>query len=110
MALQKDKTLSNGAEGNYWKIVSETYDKITLQCTWVISLFKDQSICTSGNPSLGLEKTFTYIATDEQLCGDRTALGYTQIKLQVAVLVYDLPGNIGPSTPFDPDLIDAIDV
>lgn len=110
MALQKDKTLSNGSSGNYWKITSEIYDKMTLQCTWVIALFKDKDICTSGNPSLGLEKTFTYTATNEELCGDRTSLGYTQIKLQAATLVYDLPGFAGLTSPFDPDLIDTIDV
>lgn len=110
MALQKDKTLSNGSEGNYWKIISEVYDKVSLQCTWVIALFKDKDICDAGNPSLGLEKTYTYIATDEELAGDRTALGYTQIKLQAAVLIYELPGNMGSSIVYDSDLIDTIDV
>lgn len=110
MALQKEKTLLNGSTGNYWKITSEIYDKVTLECTWIIALFKDQSICDAGNPSLGLEKTYTYIATNEELAGDRTALGYTQIKLQAAILVYELPGDMGPSTPYDSDLIDTTDV
>lgn len=109
MALLKDKTLLNGSTGNYWKITSETYDKISLQCTWIIALFKDQDICTAGNPSLGLEKTYIYMASDVELAGDRTLLGYIQIKLQAAQLVYDLPGNRGPSEPFDSDLFDAVD-
>lgn len=108
MAIQKSKTLSNGAAGNYWKIEREVYDKVTLLCTWFISLYCDATHAADLTPSLGLTKVYTYTANLTELAGDRTALGYTQIKAQAAASVPNLVG--GGTHTFDPDLVGGIDV
>lgn len=109
MALEKQKILLNGSEGNYWKVISESYNKSTLTCTWIIALFKDKATCDSGNPGLGLQKTFTYHATRSELSGDRSALAYNQIKLQSSKLVKPAFGS-GALFVSDPDLNNALDV
>lgn len=111
MAIQKSKTLANGTTGDYWKVTSEAYDKVTHLCTWVISLYLDHAHGTSHAPTLGLDKIYTYVATPEELMGNRTTLAYTQIKAKAASLV--IPPFSPPDTdavPFDSDLIDGIDV
>lgn len=111
MAIQKAKTLLNGASGNYWKIVSEVYDKVTLKCSWTITLFTDKTHSDEGNPSLGLNKLYTYIATKEELQGNRTLLGYTQIKAKAASMVRPIFGQpTDPLVQYDSDLADGIDV
>ena len=39
MALQKTKQLPSGAEGNYWKVVQVSADKLKLELTVRVSLF-----------------------------------------------------------------------
>lgn len=111
MALQKDKTLPNGSSGNYWKITSESYDKVSRQCEWRISLFLNKDTSDSKKPSLGLVKSFSYLASKEELAGDRTALGYTQIKSQASRMINPPFGRLGDSqVQLDPDLCDTSDV
>ncbi len=109
MAIQKSKTLASGATGDYWKITDESYDKLTGKCTWYITLFTDKSFADADAPSLCLHKPpFTYMASKMELQGNRTALGYTQIKLQAAAVVPNIGGS--GTHVFDPDLVGGIDV
>lgn len=111
MAIQKTKTLSNGATGNYWKIISEVYDKVTLQSTYIIALFTDKAHSDAGNPSLGLNKTYIFTFTRLELQGNRTLLGYTSIKAKAASMVLPISGKPGDTLiQFDPDLVGGIDV
>lgn len=111
MAIQKAKTLPNGSAGNYWKITNEAYDKKTMLCTWIISLFSDKAHGDANAPSLGMHKTYNHTTTDAELAGDRTALAYAVIKAKAAsmVSVPFAPANT-PKVMFDPDLANGVDV
>lgn len=97
MAIQKAKTLSNGASGNYWKVTSESYDKMTFKCTWTISLFTDKAHSDAELPSLGFSKIYTYISNKTELMGNRTALAYTQIQAQASAMVVPFGGKASDS-------------
>jgi hypothetical protein len=97
MAIQKSKTLPNGATGNYWKITRESFNKVDLSCAYEISLFTSKNISDNAGISLGYSKLFKATATKEQLDGDRTELGYNIIK-EKAIETNDV------------DLVDGIDV
>lgn len=108
MAIQKSKTLANGASGNYWKITSESYDKPSFKCSWIITLFCDKAHADAGAPSLGFSKTYTHTATKEELSGDRTALGYKKIKEKASSFIKGLRKD-APQMQFDADLADGTD-
>ena len=78
MALQKSKTLPNGATGNYWKIIYIGVDKRSLRVNYQIDLYMD--IAHSGIASLNYTKNYSFMMTNQQMAGDLTSLGYTKIK------------------------------
>lgn len=113
MAIQKNKVLTNGSSGNYWKIISESLDRISLICTYKIALFKDQEHSNNNAPHLGLEKKFSFQLTPEECLGNRTALGYNKIKDKAESLVVLPVLNLNDSPTqriFDEDLSNGEDV
>lgn len=106
MALQKSKTLPNGAVGDYWKITEVSCRKLSMLMSAKITLFKDESFRMKQD--LGLSKTFLFKCTREQLAGDLTALAYALIKAKALEMI---PGKVGQPEGFnDPDLANATDV
>ena len=110
MALKKTKTLPSGVSGEYWKIISETYDRINHQVTWQIALFKDQAHRTGEH--LGIIKQFSRSINAEEATGNRTALGYNTIKQQSSEMITCGVSGLPLPEPIarDPDLCDAEDV
>ena len=84
MAIQKTLTLPNGTSGNYWKITSVTIDKISMSVSFTVSLFFDKAVSDAKNPSLGVQKHFSFSVTKTDLVGDLVAFGYAHIKALVA--------------------------
>lgn len=113
MAIEKSKTLPNGASGNYWRITQLDIDKVTLSMNCTISLFFDHAHSTSKAPNLGLNKQFKFSVLREDLNGDVTALAYTKIKDAAAAMYTPLPSSIDTDPQprqFDPDLVGGVDV
>ena len=82
MALQKSKELPSGVSGNYWKIISTSVDRLKLELSVKIALFKDKDSSDQGKINLGKVHTFSGVHGKPALAGDLTALGYEMIKLQ----------------------------
>lgn len=110
MAIQKSKTLVNGASGNYWKITLESYDKVSMECVAIISLFLDHDHSMSG-AGLGMDKVYKFSATREELQGNRTLLAYAKIKAKAASMMTPIGGPIDADpVAFDSDLVGGTDV
>lgn len=88
MAIQKSKTLSNGAVGNYWKITQLSIDRMSKNLVCVISLFSDKAHADAKAPNLGLNKTYSFSITKSDLVGDLVELSYTKIKAKAASMVH----------------------
>ena len=114
MAIQKEKTLTNGAVGNYWRITTIFIDRQNLRIVGNIALFKDPAASNAGSPPLGAEKSFSFPFTMAEFAAAPNAIAfiYTKIKAYAAeTLNYDLNGApIDPPRPKDPDLLDGVDV
>lgn len=105
MAIEKAKVLPNGSSGNYWKIISESYDNVTNQATWIVALFTSKSYSDDTKPSLNLFKKYSAVLTDAEMIGNRTKIAYTKIMAKAESMVRD-PMNPEDETlrPFDSDL------
>ena len=113
MAIQKTKTLPNGASGNYWKVVEEVYDKNSLLCTWRVALFTDRDHSVAKAPPLSQFKTYHYKASVPEIQGNRTALAYEKIKAKAATMVPPIGQPNAPEESyvlFDSDLANGEDV
>jgi len=113
MAIKKEKTLDNGASGDYWRITRETYNKLAGHCVCLVALFKDKAHSDAGKPPLKEDKSYTVKVTKQEMAGDRTVLCYTKIKQKAASQVLVKPGFDGTPAEyrvFDPDLADGEDV
>jgi hypothetical protein len=114
MAIQKEKTLSNGAEGNYWRILSVDIDRQNLRIVGRIGLFKDAATSAAGHPPLGAIKSFAFPFTMVEFAAAPNAIAfiYTKIKTRAAeTLDYDLSGApIDPPRYVDEDLVGGVDV
>lgn len=112
MAIQKSKTLSNGAVGNYWRIISITTNRMTMEVEWVMALFKDKETSQAGAAPLGALKKFVFKCTREQVGSDLTQLGYEKIRAKCeAMVTRNLRGEL-LDTPvrFDDDIANGTDV
>lgn len=112
MAIQKEKTLKDGTQGNYWRITSEIRDRIRDKVVFVISLYKSEADRNNGLQPLKFSKTFTFSAKGETI-DDITAWGYTKIKEKANTEVVDpFSSNPENATPFyfDMDLAGGQDV
>lgn len=81
MAIQKTKTLANGATGNYWKIVSAEVNVLNLVATWTFALFCDKAHADNvPNDPISGGKLLQRGITKEQKKTDLFALGYAAAK------------------------------
>jgi hypothetical protein len=114
MAIQKEKTMPNGAVGNYWRIMSINIDRQNLKIAGKIALFKDAASSAAGMPPLGMEKTFRFSFTMQEFAAatNAVAFAYNKIKAMAAVeITHDLAGNqIDPPMVVDADLVGGVDV
>jgi hypothetical protein len=107
MALQKSKELPSGSSGNYWKIISVSVDRVKLELSAKIALFKDKDSSDQGKKPLGLVHTFSGIQTKEALSGDLTGLAYDMIKTQCSG---DQPSALSGKLMAYNDLVGSQDV
>lgn len=105
MALQKEKTLPNGAVGNYWRISALQFNRATMKLDMVISLYKDS---TPTLAPLSNGHVVSTVLTPQELVGNLVAMAYTKIKAYANSDVPNIDGN-GTHKGI-PDLVDAIDV
>jgi hypothetical protein len=95
MALQKPKTLPNGATGDYWMLDRIEFDKKSMKVSCRLTLYFSKEIADGNGPSLGLSYGFSFPATSAVLSGDLRAWLYTQIKNK---MMTPKP-KISPDTP-----------
>ncbi len=107
MALQKTKELPSDVSGNYWKIISTSVDRLKLELSVKIALFKDKDSSDQGKMHLGKAHTFNGIQTKQALAGDLTALGYDMIKLQCSGAA---PSPLSNKLMAYNDLVGSVDV
>jgi hypothetical protein len=114
MAIRKEKTLGNGAVGNYWRFTSVNINRQGLTIVARIALFKDAAASASGKPPLGDEKSFSFPFTMAEFAASPNAIAfaYGKVKAMAATeLAYDIAGNaIDPPRLLDPDLVGGVDV
>lgn len=111
MALQKSKTLSNGATGDYWRVTNATFNRETCIVSCNLALYTSQAVANSANKHLGLIKHFRFSVNPAELSGSIVALVYGRIRdLAETLVTTDALGNPIDEQPYDPDLAGAIDV
>lgn len=112
MAIQKSKTLPNGASGNYWRITKIVIDRQNLQIAGSIALFKDAATSAAGSPPLGGTKTFNFPLDLTAFLATPNAIAfmYTMIADHAAqTLDYDINGApLDPPRYREPDLVGGI--
>lgn len=108
MAIQKDKTLPNGAQGNYWRILSIVIDRQAFVATGRIALFKDKAASDAGKPPLGMVKSFNFTFQVSDIVGSTNIISliYSKITTKAETLItHSITGELlDPPVPFDPDL------
>jgi len=110
VAIKKEKTLTNGTSGNYWRIIDIHSSIKSSKITWRIGLFKDQEASDTGKDHLMI-KTFKATCSQEELNGDRIALGYNKIRqIAESLITQNLANQSINPTPFDPDIAFGEDV
>lgn len=112
MAIQKTKTLPNGAQGNYWKITSIAIDRQASKIDAKIALFKDKATSDAGAPALGAIKHFSFPCVKSELSADVVELCYIKIMaIASAIKHVDISGApIVPGAAVDADIADGIAV
>jgi hypothetical protein len=114
VAIQKEKTLSNGAVGNYWRITSIFIDRQTMRVIGTIALFKDAAASAAGKPPLGEFKKFNFTFTMAEFLAAANAVAFVYTKIVAyaqQIRTHDING-VALETPvyFDADLADGITV
>lgn len=108
MALSQMKTMRNGAEGNYWKITSYSYDRASAKVVIQIACFKDKAHA-DAKASI-TSKSITLAMTKEEMAANPVAAMYTKIKADAAtVITTDVMGHVTAPHPKDADLSEAQD-
>lgn len=112
MAIIKSKELKSGITGEYWRILSITFDRENLVATAQIGLFKDKAASDAGKTHLGLIKNyrFSYLITDLSMPSNIITFIYTKIvdiaETEVSV---DITGEpLDEPGPFDPDIAGGV--
>lgn len=80
MAISKEKTLDNGAIGDYWKIAQIIINRIDMHIHVNLSLFSDKAHADQGL-RLGCDKDFIFAISRDDLKADIIALAYGKIKI-----------------------------
>ena len=105
MALQKEKTLTSGVTGNYWRVSGLRFARDGMKLDMTVSLYKD---ATPTLAPLGISHNFSFVLTPQELVGNLVAMAYTKIK---AYANSDIPNLDGVGTHKGcQDLVDATDV
>jgi hypothetical protein len=108
MAIQKSKTLANGASGNYWRIEHLIVDRRAGKVLGDLALFKDQSTAQSGAPHLGLVKRFTFDLNMVELLAAPNVVTYMYSKIMQKaeeLRTHDLLGHaLAEPVVTDPDI------
>lgn len=108
MAIQKEKTLSSGVTGNYWRITTITVDSLNMKIVGQISLFKDQTASNAGKSPMAFSKTFRIPLNLPELLAAENIIAYMYEKIQDAadvVVTKDILGHDLPNpTTVAPDL------
>lgn len=114
MAIQKSKTMSNGAVGDYWRITQINIDRQNLQIQGTIALFKDAAASAAGATPLGEMKVFQFPFTMLEFSQSPNAIAFVYGKIKAyaeSTISYDLNGNpIDPPRAREPDLVGGVDV
>jgi hypothetical protein len=114
MAIQKSKTLQNGATGDYWRLLNITIDRTTFKASCQLALFKDAATSNSGAPHLGDVKTFHFSFTMGEISAASNIVAYIYAKIVAAAeaeVTTDKFGNqLESPQPFDIDLAGGINV
>lgn len=103
VAIQKEKTLSNGATGDYWKIVRMRI--IGNEITYFVSLFTSSA---HSFPIWRNAKKYQFILTNEQFDTNLEELGYTLILTKTETMVQELFSEEENLVQFDSDLAEGI--
>lgn len=110
MAIKKSKILPSGVVGEYWKITNESYNRLTGECIWILSLFISKDISDAGKEPLKVTKVYKILITEQEAAGDRTALGYAKVKAKAELEINPTPGMLGGPFLFDIDLANGEDI
>lgn len=112
MAIEKEKTLSSGVTGNYWRVVSITVDRQNLKVIGQLGLFKDKASSDAGKLPMPLIKTFKFPLVMAEIMPPTNLIAYVYTKIQAAadvVITKDILGKDLPvPTTADPDLSGGI--
>lgn len=108
MGIQKDKTLPNTAQGNYWGILDMAVDTRALKIKARIALFKDKATFDALLPALGGLKSFAFSYTMQEVAAAPNLVAYVYGKLLAIAnqdVSVDLSGRpIDPPVKRDPDI------
>jgi hypothetical protein len=114
MAIQKEKTLSNGVTGNYWRILSVFLDRQNLKAHGQIGLFIDKAASDAGKKPIGAIKNFSFALNMAEFLASANAITYIYSKIKAKAeteILYDIQGNLLEAPLLtDPDLAGGIDV
>jgi len=111
MAIQKEKTLSSGITGNYWRITSVNINRQSLRMMVVIALFKDAAASAAGKPPIGDYKNFSFNFTMAEFAAASNAIAfaYGKIIAQAQTMrTHDISGvELAEPVYYDADLADG---
>lgn len=106
MAFQKEKTLPNGAVGNYWRVSFLQFSRNSMSLVIVLDLYKDS---TPNLAPLGKSYTFQFTITQQEIVGNLVAWAYGKMRTEIETLHPPISGEGEPASRY-PDLLGAIDV
>ena len=105
VGIVKDKVLTNGVTGNFWKITSGTFNLLTGTITVTISLYLNQASFLAGKSSLLSDKVYELNVTSLELQGDLRELVWAKVIARAAEIVStDILGNEIEPQAYDTDL------
>lgn len=115
MAIQKEKTLPNGAVGDYWRLTQITLNRQNLTAIAEIALFKDAAASAAGAPPLGGHKVFRFSFTVPALLSADNVISfiYGLIRDKAETMItHDFFSGEALAEPVatDPDLADGVQV
>lgn len=110
MALQKEKTLTTGEVGNYWRVSHLTFTREGMMVDVVLSLYKDATLAAAGSTPMGASYRFRFPITQLEIAsGNIVGIAYVKIKAMIDDLVTPINGIGDPVSKY-PDLVGYTDV
>lgn len=109
MAIQKSKTLANGATGDYWRIIDISIDRQNLRISGRLALFKDAATSAAGAPPPGGKKTFHFDLVMSEFIAYPDVISFMYSKIMAyaeSTIDYDINGSpIDPPRYREPDIV-----